>query len=369
MTRNHGSSALSVRVRPAPAAAETRIATRILIVAPSWIGDTVLAQPLFRLLHQRYAGLALDVIAPPWTLPVLRRMPEIRHATAHEFDHGELKLRARYRLGRTLAREHYDRAIVLPNTYKSALVTIFAGIPRRTGYQGESRWFVLNDRRMLDPLALPQIAQRYAALGIGPDEQLGELPLPRLTCDPEAVRNTLAALGLTDPEHAVAFCPGAEYGPAKRWPAPYFAELARQLGADGMKVWLIGSAKDAAVGEEIAKLARGACINLCAKTTLDQAVDLLAAARMVVTNDTGLMHVAAALGTPLIALYGSSTPSFTPPMSNAATIVKLEMPCSPCFERTCPLGHFDCMNRLKPSDVYARVRERLAPAAAPVIAV
>jgi len=338
---------------------------KILVVAPSWIGDTVLSQPLFKLLHARHPGLALDVIAPPWTLPVLRRMPEIRQAGAHNFMHGELQLPDRYALGRRLARERYDEALILPNTLKSALVPLFARIRKRTGYRGESRWLVLNDLRQLDEQALPQIAQRYAALGLPAGAQLPRpLPLPRLAVDHAARLQTLEQLGLASAGQAVAFCPGAEYGPAKRWPAPYFAELARKLAAGGHPVWLIGSSNDAPVGEEIVRLAPGTCLDLCGKTTLDQAIDLLASARLVVTNDTGLMHVAAAVGTPLLALYGSSTPAFTPPMSERATIMKLDIPCSPCFERTCPLGHFDCMNRLRPENVYDRVRALLAPVSA-----
>jgi heptosyltransferase-2 len=329
---------------------------KILVVAPSWIGDTVLAQPLFRLLQERHPGLALDVIAPPWTLPLLRRMPEVRVASAHGFTHGALQLGERFRFGRRLTQERYDRAIILPNTLKSALVALFAGIPQRTGYRGESRWLVLNDLRNLDEKALPQIAQRYAALGLPAGAPLPDaLPLPHLECDGETRRQTLAQLKLEQDHGAVAFCPGAEYGPAKRWPAPYYAELARKLAADGRPVWLIGSANDAAVGEEIERLAPGTTRNLCGRTILDQAIDLLASVELVVTNDTGLMHIAAALGTPLLALYGSSTPTFTPPMSARATIMKLDMACSPCFERTCPLGHFDCMNRMKPADVYSRV--------------
>ncbi|HEY9446730.1 MAG TPA: lipopolysaccharide heptosyltransferase II [Burkholderiales bacterium] len=338
---------------------------KILVVAPSWIGDTVLAQPLFKLLRARHPELVLDVIAPPWTLPVLRRMPEIRRAGAHNFMHGKLQLADRCATGRALAREHYDQAIILPNTLKSVLAPLFARIRTRTGYRGESRWLVLNDMRQLDEQALPQIAQRYAALGLPAATQLpSPLPLPRLAIDHAARLQTLAQLGLDHAGEAIAFCPGAEYGPAKRWPAPYFAELARKLAAEGRPVWLIGSGNDAPVGEEIARLAPDACIDLCGRTTLDQATDLLASARLVVTNDTGLMHVAAAVGTPLLALYGSSTPAFTPPMSAAATIMKLDIPCSPCFERTCPLGHFDCMNRLKPELVYDRLRAVLAPASA-----
>jgi lipopolysaccharide heptosyltransferase II len=336
---------------------------KILVVGPSWIGDTVLAQPLFCLLHAQHPDLKLDVIAPAWTLPVLRRMREVRRVDAHEFAHGEFKLSARYRLGRQLRNERYDQAIVLPNTFKSALPALFAGIAVRTGYRGETRWGVLNDVRHLDERGHPQIVQRYAALALRAGARLpAQLPQPHLRVQESARRSTLARLGLAEERTAIAFCPGAEYGPAKRWPAPYFAQLARKLAEQGVTVLLVGSTSDQAIGEQIETLAPGACINLCGKTTLDEAIDVLASARVVVTNDTGLMHIAAAVRTPLIAIYGSSTPVFTPPISDLATILKLDMPCSPCFERTCPLGHFDCMNQLKPERVLSAVRERLAGA-------
>jgi heptosyltransferase-2 len=215
------------------------------------------------------------------------------------------------------------------------------------------RWGALNDMRVLDEEALPQMAQRYAALALEAGEALpSPLPRPRLGVDEARRAATLAALGL-DATRAVALCPGAEYGPAKRWPPSYFAEIARTLAAQGDAVWLIGSAKDAEIGHDIVRLSDGACLNLCGKTTLDQAVELLASVRLAVTNDSGLMHVAAAVDTPLVAIYGSSTPAFTPPMSPRATIARLDIACSPCFERTCPLGHFNCMMQLKPERVLA----------------
>ena len=326
---------------------------KILVVGPSWIGDTVLAQPLFTLLHERHAGLELDVLAPPWTLPVVRRMPEVRRAILNPFQHGEFRFFDRRRLGLELKRERYDQAIVLPNTLKSAFIPVFARIRKRTGYRGEMRWGTLNDVRLLDTRNLPLMAQRYAALGVGPHETLPRvLPRPHLEVDDGSRRATLAALGLSGVTRAVALCPGAEYGPAKRWPPSYFAELARTLTHEGDAVWLIGSAKDAEVAEDIVRLSGGACLNLCGKTSLDQAIELLASVRLAVTNDSGLMHVAAAVDTPLIAIYGSSTPEHTPPMSPHASILKLDIPCSPCFERTCPLGHFKCMMLLKPDRVH-----------------
>ena len=328
----------------------------ILVVGPSWIGDTVLAQPLMKLLHARHSGLALDVLAPQWTFPLLERMPEVRRAIASPFAHGDLKLGERRRLGRALAADRYDQAIVLPNTFKSALVPFFAGIGLRTGYVGELRYGLLNDARRVDETRLPQIAQRYATLGLPRAEEL-KLPLPalKLRVDEPGRRAVLDRLGLDRVRPAAALCPGAEYGPAKRWPPRYFAELAQGIAAHGCSVWLIGSSRDAPIGAEIARAAGRFCRNLCGETTLAQAIDVMASAALVVSNDSGLMHVAAALGKPLVALYGSSSPAYTPPLSPNAQILKLDLPCSPCFQRECPLGHFNCMMQLTPDRVLAAV--------------
>ncbi|MCC7485412.1 MAG: lipopolysaccharide heptosyltransferase II [Burkholderiales bacterium] len=325
---------------------------KILVVGPSWIGDTVLAQPLFRLLHSAHPGLALDVLAPAWTAPLLERMPEVRHARPSPAGHGELAPARQRRAARELAREDYDAAIVLPNSFKSALAPWLAGIALRRGYRGELRWGLLNDVRRMDPAAHPQLAQRYAALALPPGASLPDpLPSLRLTIDDERRRATLARLGIDGDRGAAALCPGAEYGPAKRWPAGHFAALARALGTAGRAVWLLGSRADAPVGAEIARFAPGACRDLCGRTTLAEAIDVLASAELVVSNDSGLMHLGAALARPLVAIYGSSSPRYTPPLSARARIVTLALPCSPCFRRECPLGHFKCMLELAPARV------------------
>lgn len=334
---------------------------RILVVGPSWIGDTVLAQPLFRLLHARHDSPALDVLAPCWTLPVLERMPEVRRAIENPVGHGELRLAEQRRIARELSQEHYEHAFVLPNSFKSALIPFLAGIRVRTGYVGELRWGLLNDARRLDGQRLPQIAQRYAALALARGEALrSPLPPLGLRMDETQRRATLTRLGLDTQRPVAALCPGAEYGPAKRWPARYFAALARQLAAQGYAVWLVGSSSDAAIGAEIEGLSPGASRDLCGRTTLGEAIDVLASAQLVVSNDSGLMHVAAALGKPLVALYGSSSPAFTPPLSPGARILKLDLPCSPCFKRDCPLGHFKCMVDLTPEHVLAAIQSASA---------
>jgi heptosyltransferase-2 len=328
--------------------------TKVLVVGPSWIGDTLLAQPLLALLHARHGNLALDVLAPAWTLPLVSRMPEVRRGILSPFRHGDLRLGERRQLGRQLAGEHYDQAIVLPNTFKSALVPFFARIPRRTGYLGEVRWGMLNDIRRLDAAATPLMADRYAALaGSAAEPVCRPLPAVRLRVDETGRRETLRRLGLETQRPAVVLCPGAEYGPAKRWPVRHFASLARELAARGRSTWIVGSDEDRALGEAIVQLAGTSSISLCGRTTLEEAIDILASAEVVVSNDSGLMHIAAATGRPLVALYGSSSPAHTPPLAADAGILKLDLPCSPCFKRECPLHHFNCMTQLLPATVLA----------------
>jgi heptosyltransferase II len=331
--------------------------SRVLIVAPNWIGDTLLAQPLFARLHAARPGLALHAVAPSWTAPVLARMPEIEDVIETPLVHGRLQLGARLRLAGVLRANRYDEAIVLPNSWKSALPPFLAGIPRRVGFVGEARYGLLNVRYRLDEAAVPLMAERYALLAAAPGEPPPRpLAPPRLEVDEANLAIAIARFGLDRSRPVAAFCPGAEFGPAKRWPARHFAALARALAARGRRVWLIGSPGDRAIGDEIAKLANGAAINLCGRTDLAAAIDLLSIAEVVVSNDSGLMHVAAALGRPLVALYGSSSPAHTPPLA-PARLVNLGIECSPCFQRECPLGHFKCMNDLEPERVLAEIRE------------
>jgi heptosyltransferase-2 len=335
---------------------------KALIVAPSWIGDTIMAQPLFARLHAKHPGLQLDALAPSWVAPVLHCMDEIAEVVDSPFGHGQLSLKARWRLARQLAAGTYDAVYVLPNSLKSALVPFLAGIPQRIGFTGESRYGLINVRHHLDKAALPLMVERFAQLAEAPGAPLPKpIFYPKIRSTAVDQQKTLAELKLDRPARIVAFCPGAEYGPAKRWPAAHFAALATKLAEQGCAIWLFGSPKDRAVADEICALAPGLCDNLCGATSLAQAIDLLAMAELVVCNDSGLMHVAAALDRPIVALYGSSSPGFTPPLSDQADILSLHLECSPCFKRECPLGHLDCLNKLSPEQVLAACLKRSAP--------
>jgi heptosyltransferase-2 len=331
---------------------------RILVVAPSWVGDAMLVQPMLMRLKQRHPDCVIDMLAPPWTEALLRQMPEVSDVVINPFPHGALRLGERIRLGRHLRNAHYDQAIVLPNSFKSALPPLFAKIPLRTGFVGEMRYGLLNDVRKLDKNKLPLMVERFAQLSEARGESLARpLPAPHLEVGTEQRQRVLDEFGLNLDKPVAVFCPGAEYGPAKRWPVPYFAELAQRLEQRGYVVWLVGSPKDKEVGDKIVALGNQHCRNLCGETDLAEAIALLSCADLVVSNDSGLMHLAAALDRPLIALYGSSSPQFTPPLSYKAQIIKLDLPCSPCFKRVCPLGHFNCMMKLTPDLVVQHLPE------------
>ncbi|MCF8176992.1 MAG: lipopolysaccharide heptosyltransferase II [Sulfuritalea sp.] len=331
---------------------------KVLVVAPSWIGDTILAQPLLGLIKNQKPDIRIEVLAPGWSAPLLARMAEVDAVIGNPFRHGEFDLSGRRALGRRLASADFSVAFVLPNSWKSALPPFFAGIPRRIGYQGESRYLLLNERHRLDVALHPQLVQRYAALA-GPLPEC--LPQPRLNSTIEQQQAARRALGLPLDARPVIFCPGAEFGPAKRWPAQHFASLAQLVASPQNPVWLLGSDKDAVVGDEIVASSNGSARNLCGQSTLEQAIDLIASAQSVVSNDSGLMHVAAALGRPLAALYGSSSPAYTPPLSPHAKIVSRNLSCSPCFKRECPLGHFDCLNGISPQQVADVIATHSSP--------
>ncbi len=317
----------------------------VLVVGPSWIGDIVMAQSLFQTLCQRITNLHLSVLAPSWSLPLLSRMPEVATAIPTPFEHGRLSLNDRLHLANKLRVRNFEQAIILPRSLKAALVPFLARIPLRTGFLGEQRYGLLNDIRRLDKRKSPRTVQHFVQLGWPKNgEFLGSHPTPKLVTHPNATRKILSRLGISNTEKPVlAICPGAEFGPAKRWPATHYIKVVKEQLLRGWQVWLLGSAKDNQIAEDIYGSGAPHFYNLAGQTDLGEVVDLLDIADCVISNDSGLMHIAAAVDTPVIALYGSTSPKINPPLTSRATILWRNLSCSPCHKRDCPLGHMDCL--------------------------
>ena len=333
--------------------------SKILVVGPSWVGDMVMAQTLFKVIKQRDADARIDVLAPAWSQPILDRMPEISQSWVSPFRHGQIRLRERFRLAKEMREQEYDQAIVLPNSYKSALIPFFAKISNRTGWLGEKRWGILTDIRYLDTRQYPLMIQRFVALGLPQKASVpGHIAAPKLEIDKNNREAALQRLQLF-PEAGpiLALCPGAEFGASKRWPQQYYAKVANTMLEQGWQVWLFGTQKDRSITDLIDADTRARCHNLAGKTSLSDVIDLISLAKQVVTNDSGLMHIANAVGCNSIVIYGSSSPEFTPPLSKRAQIIRPDIECSPCFKRICPLKHHNCMNGIKAEQVIDKLNQ------------
>jgi heptosyltransferase II len=347
---------------------------KILIIGPSWVGDMVMAQSLFIALKNNHPSCEIHVLAPRWCKDLLNHMPEVSHAIEMTVGHGEFGLGKRRALGKKLKDEKYDQAIVLPNSFKSALIPWFADIPKRTGWRGEARSWLLNDCRELDKQAYPLMVERFIALASPAGSPLPDpLPRPSLVASTSSIASLLDTLSLNNSKPVLVLCPGAEFGEAKKWPAQGYADVASQWllhsNQEQGQVWILGSAKDSIDAQTIIKSVRqsvlqknpeanpGDCVDLTGKTSLADAIDLMSCADRVISNDSGLMHIAAALARPLVVIYGSTSPAFTPPLTDNVKIVSLDLECSPCFKRNCPLGHTNCLKQLPPERINQSLQE------------
>ena len=337
--------------------------SKILVLGPAWVGDMVLAQSLFKTLKLNNPNCIIDVAAPAWTLPLIERMPEVNKGIALPFKHGQFALFERIKFGKSLRKEAYTQAIILTNSFKSAILPFAANIPRRTGFLGETRYWLINDIRPLDKKKLPRTVDRFVTLGLQPNTELPvNLPNPVLLANKYNALAALQKLGIAPPaSNILGLCPGAEYGEAKRWPAEYYAEVAREALNNGWQVWLFGSDKDIPVTSEINRLTQNQCLDLGGKTNLSEAIDLMSLCDTVVSNDSGLMHVAAALDKKLVAIYGSSNPRHTPPMNSKAVVEYLGLECSPCFKRECkfndPTKKLRCLKDIQPTLISKKIWE------------
>ncbi|QIF92408.1 ADP-heptose--LPS heptosyltransferase RfaF [Proteus vulgaris] len=343
---------------------------KIFVVGPSWVGDMMMSQSLYRTLKALHPAATIDVMAPAWCRPLLEKMPEVDNAIPMPLGHGALAIGERRRLGKQLRENGYTHAYVLPNSFKSALVPFFADIPKRTGWRGEMRYGLLNDLRPLDKDAFPLMVERYIALAYDKQkvQKATDLPQPllwpKLSVAESDISTTLHQFSLSTQRPAIGFCPGAEFGPAKRWPHYHYAALAQKLIEQGYQIFLFGSQKDKEAGEEIKQTltpeAREACFNLAGETSLEQAVNLIASCKAVVSNDSGLMHIAAALERPLVALYGPSSPDFTPPLSHKARVIRLITGYHKVRKGDAEQGYHQSLIDIQPEKVFAELENLLS---------
>ena len=298
--------------------------SKLLIIGPSWVGDMVMAQSLFKTILNQSPNTSIDVIAPEWSLALTKRMPEVNKGIVSPIKHGELGIMKHFYLAEWIRPHKYDRAIIMTRSWKAALIPWFAGIPVRTGYRGEMRYFLINDMRTMDTKILDQTVKRFVAL----DSLSNQLPViepPSLTVSSDNITIIIKRLNLNLNKPIMAIMPGAEYGPAKQWPSDYFAEVVQTYLSKDWNVCILGSQKDSQVALEIKALLHenyNSLYDLTGKTTLLDAIDLLSLANIALTNDSGLMHVAAAVDTPLLALYGPTSPEFTPPLTKKAKVMR-----------------------------------------------
>jgi heptosyltransferase-2 len=331
----------------------------ILIIPYMWIGDFVRCHTVVRLLRQRWPTAPVDVLTTSMVAPLLDYMPGVRKGIVADLPRKRLALNQHHALARRLRAENYDHALVMPRTWKAAVAPFLAGIPRRTGFVGEGRFGLINDLRFGER-RLPRMADRCAVLALAKGERAPPVwPLPELEVPAAECANWRQRLGLAaDGRPVVALAPGA-VGPSKRWPGASYAELARRLRAEGHWVWVIGGPNEKELAAEIVD--RGQIRDLTGPD-LRNAILALAAADLAVSNDSGLLHVAAALGTPAIGIFGPTSAWHWAPLNPIAAVVETtdELACRPCHKPVCQLGHHRCMREISVDRVAMAVRQTMA---------
>ncbi len=317
--------------------------------------------PLISLIGNKLPECQIDVLCSPWVGPIYRACPAVRTVIERHFQHGALQWSLRRSTAQELKNRGYDMAFVLPNSLKSALIPWLAGIPKRIGYQGEFRFGLIN-ASLPNPSrqARTPMMEHYARLiqgAFGRATDLQNLPQPHLTMDATLLEWASHKIDTIGGTPYYVFAPGAEYGPAKRWPTTQFAQLANQIlqNDPGAKIVVLGSQSDQTLGQEILQSTNQSdrIHNWCGTIPLNQSMALIAQCKSLISNDSGLMHIGAALSIPQIAIFGSSNPKHTPPLSKQAKVIWLGLECSPCYQRTCPLGHLNCLNQIDSNRIYS----------------
>lgn len=319
----------------------------ILVIGPGWIGDLIISIALINALKEREEKVNIDILVNSNLSNIAKMIPKVRNVISSETQHGSLSLSHRIKLGLRIKTENYSECYILPNSLKSALIPLFANIPKRIGYLGEFRYGLIN-RTMLPVDRSRGMVNKYLNLI---DTTYNAKYRPQIVLNSSLSINNKFNL----PKNYIVLCPDAEYGPSKRWPAEKWRDLARSLSKKSTVV-IVGI--DKTIRDKLEEIASKKIINLMSKTSIEEVVQVLNSSKTVVTNDSGLMHVAAALNKKVIALYGSSSPSYTPPLidDSKRAIIYKNLDCSPCFKRICPLGHTKCLNNISVNDVEQSIK-------------
>ena len=338
---------------------------KFLIISPSWVGDMIMAQSLFKNLKEQYPNCIIHVLAPKSSLALTTFMPEVSKAILGDFKHNKFNFFKRIKLGKCLRKNNYTHAIVLPNSWKSSIVPFAAGISIRRGWLGEQRYLLLNQYKKLNKNLFPLMIDRFNALttskfnaSIDPRNLYPEFIIPN-----DVTTNIIKKFNINNlQEKIITICPGAEFGPAKKWPSQYFAQFTNFYIKQGFRVWILGGPNDIETSKEILKEVNNLnqIEDYTGKTTLIEAIALLNLSKAILSNDSGLMHAASALKKKVLVIYGSTSNKFTPPLSQSAEIIYNEdINCRPCFKRVCPLEHTNCLRDLNPSLVIKKFNELL----------
>ena len=322
---------------------------KLLIIPQNWLGDIVMSQTLLKKIKSNNPKTSIDILVNSSLKNLVERMPEINKVIILDCSHRELGLFKRLRLAKEIKKSSYDRSIVLSRSLKSSLIPYFAKIPIRTGELGELRYLLINDLKEFSKESRRKTASRYISMYSDNNEKLSENYYPSLDSNSENIKNLSEKYDLKKDKKVIIFAPGAAFGPSKMWPVNKFRELGKKLNND-FKILILGSNNEKSIGNDI--VTNKNMVNLCGKTSIADAVDLMHISKFCVSNDSGLMHLAAATNTKSISIYGSTSPDFTPPLTKNKDIHYKGMSCSPCFEKKCKYGHYNCLVDIHSDDVF-----------------
>ncbi|MFC1811246.1 lipopolysaccharide heptosyltransferase II [Thermodesulfobacteriota bacterium] len=335
----------------------------ILIRSTNWIGDAVMTTPAIRAIRKNFPHSEISILVKPWVSPVFENNPHIDRLILYNSESRHKGLIGKFRLARDLRQYTFDAAILLQNAFEAALIAFLSGIPCRIGFNTDARGLLLSHPVPCGfEIKSVHQTQYYLSIiegvGLGTDGQ--DLDLVVNEEYKQRALEIFDQLGISKSDRLVGINPSATFGPAKQWFSDRYARLSDKIQeVFGARVIFFGGPEDQVLGKIISQITRHPPIDLCGKTDLGEAMALIQQCNLFITNDSGLMHVAAALDVPLISIFGSTNPVTTGPWSSRSRIVRVPIECSPCLKPECPEEHLSCMDRIGVDKVFEAVKEML----------